>query len=321
MKIDLHIVYVRNSKGQDMHTKHSKLVGIGYMLAAMLIFSCINAAAKDIIADYSYVQIIFFRSFFALIPMGYLMMREGGFKIMKTDQLPRFVMIGVVGTLALAGLFGSLEKLPLAEAVSIHFSETFILTALCAIILKERVGIQAWAAILVGFIGVLIIFRPTGELLNIGALYGLAFAIGDSIYMLNARILTRTHSSTAVVMYFGLMVSLITGCLLPWFWITPDLDGFLRLVLLGLGGGIGLYWVTQAYRHAAASVVAPMIYSALIWNMLLGYFFWGDVPDNTFFLGAFLIVGSGLFIIYRETRQHEEITVTPPMTAPVKEEV
>lgn len=303
-----------------MHGKNAKLVGILYMLAAMLIFSSVNAVAKEIIADYSLIQIIFFRNLFALIPMGYLMMREGGVKIMKTDQLPRFISLGFVGTLALAGLFGSLALMPLAEAVSIHFSETFILTALSAIILKEKVGMQAWLAIMVGFIGVLIIFRPTGEILNIGALYGLAFALGDSIYMLNARILTRTHSSTAVVMYFGLMVSIITGCLLPWFWITPDLDGFLRLVLLGLGGGIGLYWVTQAYRHASASVVAPMIYSALIWNMLLGYIFWDEIPDETFFLGATLIVGSGLYIIYRETIQHVEITATAPNAVPDKED-
>jgi drug/metabolite transporter (DMT)-like permease len=303
-----------------MPHKNAKLIGILYMLAAMLIFSCANAVGKKILPDYSMVQILFFRNFFALIPMGYLMMREGGVKIMKTDQLPRLVMLGIVGTLALAGLFGSLARMPLAEAVSIHFSETFILTALSAWFLKEKVGPQAWAAIATGFIGVLIIFRPTGEILNVGALYGLAFALGDSIYMLNARILTRTHSSTAVVMYFGLMVSIITGCMLPFYWTTPDMEGLVRLILLGLGGGIGLYWVTQAYRHAPASTVAPMIYSALIWNMLLGYFFWGDIPDAVFFAGASLIVGSGLYIIYRETRQQEEITAVAPTGIPDHEE-
>lgn len=297
-----------------MINNKARIIGIGYMLAAMLIFSSINAVAKDIINDYSLIQVIFFRNIFALIPMAYLMMREGGLKIMKTDQLPRFVALGCVGTLALCGLFGSLARMPLAEAVSIHFSETFILTALSAFILKEKVGIQAWMAIIVGFLGVLIVFRPTGEILNLGAIYGLAFALGDSIYMLNARILTRTHSSTAVVLYFGLMVSLITGAMLPWVWTTPDLDGFIRLVILGLGGGIGLYWVTQAYKYAAASVVAPMIYSALIWNMLLDFIFWQKIPDNTLFLGAILIVGSGLYIIYRETKQDIKINVTPPKT-------
>jgi drug/metabolite transporter (DMT)-like permease len=303
-----------------MPSKNSRLIAILYMLAAMLVFSSVNAVAKEIISDYSLIQVIFFRNFFSLIPMGYLLMREGGLKIMRTDQLPRFVALGFSSTLALAGLFASLALMPLAEAVSIHFSETFILTALSAIILKERVGPQAWAAIVVGFIGVLVIFRPTGEILNVGALCGLAFALGDAVFMLNARILTRTHSSTAVVIYMGLTISIITGALLPWFWVTPDLDGFIRLIVLGLGGGIGLYFVTQAYRHAAASVVAPMIYSALIWNMLLGYIFWNDIPDSTFFLGASLIVGSGLYIIYRETRQHVEITAAAPNTFPEKEE-
>lgn len=297
-------------------SQKSSLIGIGYMLAAMAIFSCVNAVVKDVIHDYSIFQILFFRNFFALIPMAYLLMREGGFKIMKTDQLPRFVGLGVIGVIAMTGLFESLALMPLAEAVSIHFSETFILTALAAWILKEKVGIQSWIAIIVGFIGVLIIFRPSTDIINIGALYGLTFAAGDAIYMLNARILTRTHSSTAVVMYFGIMISLITGCMLPWFWSTPDLDGFIRLVLLGLGGGIGLYWVTQAYRHAPASTVAPMIYSALIWNMVLGYVFWGDTPDLIFFAGASLIVGSGLYIIYRETKTHEEVTAVAPTAVP-----
>ncbi len=302
-------------------THRSSMIGILYMLAAMMIFSCVNAVAKEIIADYSIFQILFFRSFFALIPMAFLMMREGGLKIMKTDQITRFVGLGVIGVIALGGLFESLARMPLAEAVSIHFSETFILTALSAWILKEKVGMQSWLAILVGFIGVLMIFRPSGDIINIGALYGLTFAVGDSIYMLNARILTRNHSSTAVVMYFGIMVSVITGCLLPWFWITPDLEGFIRLVILGLGGGIGLYWVTQAYCHAPASTVAPMIYSALIWNMILGYIFWGDTPDMAFLAGATLIVGSGLYIIYRETRQHIEITAVAPTAVPHDEDI
>lgn len=281
---------------------NTKIMGIGYILAAMLIFSSINAVAKDVILNYSMIQVIFFRSLFSLIPMAYLMHREGGLSIMKTDQLPRFAMIGIIGTCALAGLFASIAHMPLAEAVSIHFSEIFILTAMSAVILREKVGFHAWLAICAGFLGVLIVFRPTGDFINMGAVYGLAFAVGDAIYMLNARILTRTHSSTAVVIYFGLMVSLVTGLMLPWFWVTPDLEGFLRLILLGLGGGVGLYWVTQAYKYAPASVVAPMIYSALLWNMILGYVFWNDVPDSTLLLGAFLIVSSGLFIIYKEAK-------------------
>ncbi|MBP6986574.1 MAG: DMT family transporter [Alphaproteobacteria bacterium] len=286
-----------------MSTTNTKLIGVVYMLMAMLIFSCANALIKDVVANYSMVQIIFFRSFFSLLPMLYLMHLEGGLKIMKTDQHPRFIALGLMGMGAFAGLFGSISHLPLAEAVSIHFSEIFILTAMSAWFLKEKVSLCIWVAIAVGFCGVLIVYRPTGDFLNIGAVYGLIFAIGDSIYMLNARILTRNHSATAVVIYFGLVISCLSGLLLPWFWITPDGESLARMILLGLGGGIGLYCVTQAYKHAPARVVAPMIYSALIWNMILGYLFWQDTPDNNLIMGALLIVSSGLYIIYAETRE------------------
>lgn len=301
-------------------THHSSLKGILYMLAAMFVFSCVNAVAKEVLTQYSMFQILFFRSFFALIPMSILMMREGGLQIMKTDQTLRYIGLGFVGVVALTGLFESLARMPLAEAVSIHFSETFILTALSAWILKEKVGLQSWMAVIIGFIGVLIIFRPSLDIINVGALFGLAFALGDAIYMLNARILTRRYSSVAVVMYFGIMVSIISGCFLPWYWVTPDWDHLVRLVLLGLGGGTGLYFVTQAYHHAPASTVAPMIYSALIWNMILGYVFWGDMPDAIFFVGASLIVGSGLYIIYQETRRHVEVTAVAPTAVPALEE-
>lgn len=302
-----------------MSLKNSRLIGIFYMLAAMLMFSSVNAIAKDTLSRYSLFQIIFFRNAFSLIPMAYLMMREGGLPILRTKHFPRYLAVGTIGTFTLMALFGSLRYLPLAEAVSIHFSEILILTALSALILKEHVGILRWSSIVIGFVGVLIIFRPTGDIFNIGAILGLAFAVGDAIYMLNARILTREDSSTTVVIYFVAIVSTISGCMLPWFWITPDFSDFLRLALLGLGGGIGQYWLTQAYRHAQAGVVAPMIYSALLWNILFGFLFWGDVPDLTLLAGATLIVGSGLFIIYREAIQHKAITAAPPTGVPDKE--
>lgn len=280
----------------------NNIKGILFMLTAMLVFSCANANAKDILPEYSIFQILFFRNFFALIPLSILLMSQGGVSLMKTRQLPHFFGMGLLGVLALACLFKSLALMPLSDAVCIHFSETFIMTAISAWILKEKVGLNSWLAVAVGFLGVLIVFRPTGDILNIGAIFGIVFAIADALYMLNVRKLTNNHSPIAVVLYFEITLSVISGCTLPWFWITPEAEHLVKLVLLGVGGGIGIYMVTLAYHYARTSVVAPMIYSALLWNTLLGYLLFDEVPDTVFFIGAPLILLSGLYITYAEAR-------------------
>ncbi len=298
---------------QIPHTS-SPLKGISYMCLAMLTFVTVNTVAKDVVASYPLTQVTFFRSFFSLFPCLFLLKQAGGMQALKTQNFPRHLLVGTVGTIALVCLFGSLRLLPLADAVSLHFSETLFLTAFCAWFLKEKTGWQRWSAILVGFAGVLIIMRPTGDLLNLGAIYALIFALGDAFFMMNARILTRTDHSVTVVIYFSGIVSILSGLTLPFYWQTPGWYDLLLLIFLGAGGGLGQLFLTFAYRHAPAATVAPMIYTALVWAMLFGYLFWGDVPDMTLILGSTFIVCSGLFIVYRETCKRVDLTVQAPQS-------
>ncbi len=174
--------------------------GILFMLGAMLVFVTINAVAKDVVAHYPLAQVAFFRNFFALFPALILLKRAGGFPAMKTNNLPRHLIVGVIGTISMIALFGSLRLLPLADATTIHFSETLFLTIFCAWFLKEKAGLHRWSAIIVGFIGVIIICRPTGDILWLGAIYALIFALGDAIYMMIARVLTcPDHTATVVI--------------------------------------------------------------------------------------------------------------------------
>ncbi|MEN8236683.1 MAG: DMT family transporter [Pseudomonadota bacterium] len=290
----------------------SEFKGISYMCLAMLTFVTVNTIAKDVVAVYPLTQVTFFRTFFSLFPCLVLLRQAGGVSALKTQHLPRYILIGSVGTVALIGLFGSLRLLPLADAVCLHFSETLFLTAFCAWFLKEKAGSLRWSAVLVGFAGVLVVMRPTGDILNLGAIYALTFALGDAFVMMNARILTRTDHSVIVVTYFSAVVSVLTGLTLPFYWQMPGMMDLLLLIFLGLGGGLGQLFVTFAYRHAPAATVAPMIYTALLWAVLFGYIFWGEIPDLTLILGGALIVSSGLFIIYRETRKQVEVTVQAP---------
>ena len=222
---------------------------------------------------------------------------------LKTTHFPRYMLLGIVGLAALFGLFKSLALLPLAEAVTIHFTETLIIIAMAALYLKEKVGMHGWIAVLVGFCGVFVMMNPTAEVINLGIFFALLFAAGDAFYMINARVLTRTDPSSTVVFYFVAIVSLLAGALLPFNWQTPNLEDFAILVALGIGSGLGQMCITQAYKHAPASVVTPMIYTCLLWSIFYGYIFWGEVPDAKLILGGSLIVGSGLFVILKERKQ------------------
>ncbi len=270
------------------------------MLAAMLVYSVINAFIKDTTERYPLIQIVFFRNFFALVPGVLLLLKARDLRAMHTQHLPRLIICSVVGAIGFTCIFAALRLLPLADATTIIFSETLFLTALSALYLREKVGIHSWLAVIIGFIGVIVIARPTGDVFNIGILFGVTFALADAFFMVNARIMTRTDNSAAIVVYFSLFISIITGAILPFVWETPTWYDALILILLGIGGGVGQICITQAYRFASAATVAPMIYSSLLWGILFGFIFWGEIPDAALWLGSSLIVGSGLYIVYRE---------------------
>ncbi len=273
------------------------------MLLAMWIFASINATIKDIVADFHMIQLIFFRNFLALIPISFIINNSGGMRSLKTKDTKYFIILGCVGVVAFLGLFMSLKLLPLADAVTIHFSETLFITLLAPFVLKETIHFRRYVAVLVGFIGVVFIMRPTYNLINIGALYALLFAAFDGIAMLFIRFLTKNNSSTSIAFYYSLIISVISLLILPFFWRTPSSYEWLMLLFLGIGGGLGQICIVQSYRYAIASVVAPMIFTNLLWSVLYGYIFWDEQPDKILLIGAILIISSGLFIIWRENKK------------------
>ena len=165
--------------------------------------------------------------------------------------------------------------------------------------LKEKVDIPGWLAVAIGFLGVIVMAQPTADSINIGVLYALLFTVGDPICLINIRFLTHSDHPVTVAFYFGAVISLITGAALPFVWQTPDWQELMILVLLGIGGGVGQLFLTQAYQYAKAVTIAPMIYSGLLWSVLFGYVFWGEVPDFKVILGGALIIGSGLYVTLR----------------------
>jgi drug/metabolite transporter (DMT)-like permease len=277
--------------------------GIFFIVLAMFIFSILNAIVKDITAQYDPIQLVCFRCFFASIPAGmFLIFRKGWMRPAKTEWATHFKRAFLLA-IGLTLLFMGISKLPLSNSMALYFSSTLFLVVLSYPILKEKVGFVQGAAVGIGLIGVLIIAKPGGDVFHWGAIFLIMGSLMESAYNLYGRLLSSTHSSYMITFLGSLLPALLILTVLPLVWIMPDFNGWIALICLGLGGGVGQLCVTTAYRYAPAGVLAPMIYSAMLWSVLLDIILYGNWPTESLFLGCGIIVASGLIIVFHESRQ------------------
>ncbi|MEI7610024.1 MAG: DMT family transporter, partial [Rhodospirillaceae bacterium] len=207
-----------------------------------------------------------------------------------------------IGLAAMLLMFWSYHLLPLADAVAIGFSAPLFLAALSVPLLGEKVGAARWGAVLVGFVGVLVMVKPGATALDLGSLVALGAALGYALAAIAVRQLSRTEHPNTIVFYFTLNTGLLAALALPWVWATPTLSDLGLLALTGLLGGAVQYCGTHAYTLGPAAVIGPFNYSAILWATLFGWLIWGDLPDRWVLLGAAVVIASGLFIVLRETR-------------------
>ncbi len=280
--------------------------GICYMLASVFVFAVINALVKWEAARYPLGEVVFFRSGFSLLPCLALLAGGGNpWRRLRTRRLKQNIGLGILQFVSMMLIFAAFGMMPLADAIAITFSTPLFLTLLSIPLLGERVGPHRWAAVLVGFAGVLLMIRAGGGLggglASTGALLALANAALGALGAIALRRMTLTEPSLILVTYPALVTTVLSVALLPFGWTTPGWGDGLLLAGIGLGSGIGQFWATQAFRFAPAAVAAPFGYLTMIWSMGLGYLFWGDVPTAMLIAGAAVVAASGLYILYRET--------------------
>ena len=280
-------------------------LGILYMLASVLVSSLINALLKWEAARYPVGEVAFFRCAFSLLPCILLVAGGPPARLLRTERPMGHIAVGVLQFVSMMCIIAAFKMMPLADAVAITFSAPLFLTVLSIPMLGELVGPHRWAAVLLGFAGVLLMIRAGGALgggmLSTGALLALASAALSAHVTIVIRRMTLTESSAALVTHQTLVLTVLSAALLPFGWVTPGWLDTLLLVGVGLLAGVGQYWWTQAYRFAPAAVAAPFSYLAMVWSLGLGYLIWGDVPTPLLLAGAAVVVVSGLYIIYRET--------------------
>lgn len=280
--------------------------GVGLFTVAILLLSCMDALIKWLSAGYPTVQIGFFRVAFALIPIAFLIIGTGGgLTSLRTQRPFQHIARGTIGCGAGLSFFTAFAHMPLADAYAIAFAAPLIITALSVPFLGETVGWRRWSAVLVGFLGVLIILRPVGaasSMLGFGAVMAVTGTVLYSVAIVLTRQMVNTETNAAIVTYQTLTAMVLIGAFLPWVFIMPTGSDWLLLVGVGILGGSATVAMTQSFRMAQISILAPFEYTAMVWGVLFGVTLWGDLPDRWIWVGTAIVVASGLYILHRETR-------------------
>lgn len=294
-----------------MPLRHDIQRGVLFMLAACALFTAMNVVIKALGDRIPFAEQMFFRSAFAL-PVVLLVVLRGASRgglggALRTRRPGGHVLRAVTGTLAMGCSFYALTVLPLAEHSALTGATPIFITLLSIPFLGERVGIHRSSAVLLGFVGILVIALGKGAFggdLAGAARWGLVAAVLHGVFSalttLLVRSLSGTETSSTIVLWQSLLMTGITAAALPFLWVTPTAAEFLLLVTIGLIGGVAQVLLTEAWASAQVSALAPFTYSSLLWAILFGWVGFGDVPGVATLAGAALIVAASLYIMHRE---------------------
>ena len=292
------------------HPASNPLAGIGLKIVSVAIFVAMSSfikAAGQIPAG----QIVFFRSFVAILPViVYLAVRHELRVAVYTKRPMGHILRGVIGVCSMGATFFALTRLPLPEAVTLNYAQPLFVVVFSALFLGETVRIYRWSAVAVGLIGVLIVSWPKLSLLGGGPAIGddelfgvIAAFVGaalSAVAMLQVRSLVHTEKSAVIVIWFSLTASVGGLLTIPFGWQPIDAWQAFFLVSAGICGGVAQIFMTEAYRHAEASTVAPFEYTSMILAIVVGYLAFGETPTIHIIFGGAIVIGAGIFIVWRE---------------------
>lgn len=287
--------------------------GIALRLIAIFALASMMALVKLAEAGgATLVELLFFRQACAL-PVVVLWLASGpGLGSIRTTRIGSHAKRTAIGLCGMVGNFGAVLLLPLAEATTLGFTVPIFATILAALLLREHVGWHRWAAVVAGFAGILIVAQPgSGHFGLIGAFVGLAGALFTALVSIELRQLSRTEDTGTIVFWFSLLSLAPLGA--AYLFVIQPHAGWVWAVMLaaGLAGGIGQLALTGALRFAPVSAVLPMDYSSLIWATLYGWLIFAVLPTPYTWIGAPVIIASGLYIVWRERVRHQEIATEP----------
>jgi len=310
----------------ELPAGNRNLAGIGYILLGVGFLATMDSVAKALVgAEYSVMQILAIRGWIIVCAMLLVLPKVGGFAALKTKQPLKHLFRVSIGFGAPYFFFSSLGVLGLADATVVFFGGgTFLMTALSALLFKERVGPHRWGAVAVGFVGVVIAAQPTSGVFQIEALYPIASGACYAGMVLATRWLGPAEGAFRSVFFFNLGVACFASLALPSVFREMPVDDMITILVMASLAVTGHFCITRAFLTTPVGLLAPFEFTALIWAAGFGYFIWSDIPATNVLIGAVIIVSSGIYLIHREAlaarRQKiapETLIVTDPLVVAV----
>mgnify|MGYP001161179603 FL=1 len=274
-------------------------LGFLYMFLSVCAFSIMDLIIKWT-SDYPLGQVVFFRGFFGIIFYFFIIPKNRIKNFYQTKRVVLHLLRCSIGLIAMIAIFIALRNLPLATVVSISFAAPIFTTIFSIFFLSEKVGVYRWLAVIIGFIGILIITEPGFEDLNIYYIFPIIFCIGLSYVAVAIRQLSSTEPVWLISLNFSIAITIAGLCTLPYGWKIPSLFDFFVLSLVGLFGGVANLWLSQSYKFSEVSLVTPLKYLGLVFAIFFGYLIWGEVPSLKSLFGGLLVILSSVIIFRRE---------------------
>ncbi len=275
-------------------------LGIGLMVIAVGCFASMNMFVKLIGNAYHPLEAVFFRNTLAAFMVIPFVLFSGGLGTLKTKRPLGHALRALAGVAGNASFFAAYTYVALADGMTVAMSVPIFATLFAIPLLGERVGWHRWAAILVGFGGVLIALNPTAGAISPGSLFALSGTVFWALTIIFVRKLSTTESPYTIVFYYMATGSVIATCIMPWVWVTPTPQVLLLYLCTGIVGGLGQIAMTFALKLAPASVVSPFEYTQIAWALMFDLVLWGVAPASTTILGATVVIATGLYIFRRE---------------------
>lgn len=292
--------------------KQNTLAGIALMLGAMGILPFLDVVAKFLGHQHvPVVQTVWARLMLSTLIAVPFLLSGRTWRVMIPDQPWLQSLRGLLTVVSTAFFFWALAYLPIADTLAIYFVQPLIVTALSPFMLGEHVGLRRWLAVLTGFAGTLVIIRPGFEAINLGVVLALLAGAVTAFNMLLTRMVAHRADPIANMFYANFAGMIFATVAVPFYWQPPTPDQWQLFALLAVIGSAGHYLIIAAYRHAEASLLAPLAYAEMIMAIAAGWWFFGDFPDKWTFLGLAILIASAIYISWRE-RSAEIETVTPP---------
>ena len=284
-------------------------LGFLYMFLSVCAFSVMDLIVKWS-ENYPVGEVLFFRGFFGIIPLIFLIPKERYFNFYKTERVFLHFKRCASGLIAIVAIFIALRKLPLATVVSITFAAPIFTTILSIFLLSEKVGFYRWLAVIVGFIGIIIISEPGFASMNLYYIYPIIFCLGLSYVAIAIKQLSSTEPVWLISFYFSLSIMILSLFTIPHGWLLPDIKDLFLLSLLGILGGLANLWLTQSYKFSDVSLVTPLKYLALVFAIIFGYVIWNEIPSYKTLIGSVLVIVSSIIIFRREIYLKKQVSIS-----------